>query len=231
MILREVCLTTSSLAQGKAETPTGRLGQFGFETQCVGDLYRRNLPKLVTRETAKVLIDLKEDPDWVVPRNIQRFLNVTQSPWTIGFEDYWSATELERKRLALEALHQGLVWLAGVEGWPPEPFHIAYKACLDQNLSNAFLTKKAMANPSGSARIRLFCDFRPTEARISAILFRGRTEVGQIDLGATVPEAYCVAITLGSLKWVNDQTIEIQLDHAKKLPPARFDLTPWLCGK
>lgn len=226
MILREVNLTTWSLCSGRPDAETASCRQFLFEASCVCDLYLRWLPKLVTKETAKVLIDLREDDDWVVERNIKRLVSVTFSPWNIRFGEYWSLSELERKELVLETLHRGLLWLARIESWPTEPFEIAQQACLERKLVNEFLTKKAVPNPSQTATARLWCEFGPREARITAVIQQGRQERGRVCLGATVPESYCVRLTLASLRWLDDRTLQIQLDHSDNAAPAICDVSP-----
>lgn len=230
MILREVVLTTRTLCAGRPDAETEAFRQFLCETGCVCDLYRRCLPKLVTKETAKVLIDLSEEDHWVAGHNIQRLLNVTFSPWKIRFADFWAHSEPDRKQYALETLHGGLTWLATIEGWPTEPFDVARRCCLERRLVNEFLTKKAIPNPSKSARVRLFCEFGTKEARVTAVVHRGQKELGRTCLGATVPEAYCVQVTLDSLRWIDDVTIQLQLDHSYKAPPTIHNLSSLLSG-
>ncbi len=142
MILRDVGLATYRLERGKRDDECAEYRKFGFQTGCVQDLYRRCLPKLVTPKTAKVLIDLADEDDWVNPSQIQRSLSVTISPWRASLADYWSRDEFGRKQFALEALHGGLLWLAHVEGWPTEPLEIAYQSSLQHGLVNEVYGKK-----------------------------------------------------------------------------------------
>lgn len=228
MILREVCLWTGTLCTGRADAETIDYRRFMSETACVVDLYRRCLPKLVTQETAKVLIDLTEADDWVAEANIRRTLNVTFSPWKIRFADYWANSAPERRRFALETLHDGLAWLARIEGWPTEPLETARRGCLERNLVNEFLTKKAIPNPAKTAQVRLFCEFDTYEARVTAVVYQGRKERGRAYLGATVAEPYIVRMTLDSLRWLDDRTVQIQLNYAHKAPATTCDLTSLL---
>lgn len=228
MIIRDLSLWTGSISAERPDAEKTEYDPFMGETACVSDLYRRCLPKVVTRETAKVLVDLKESDDWVVESNIQRLLNVTISPWKIRFADYWALTPLERRRFALDTLHDGLTWLARIEGWPLEPFETARRTCLERNLVNEFLSKKTLHNPSKTAKARLFCEFDTHEARITAIVTQGRKERGRVYLGATVAEPYCVWFTLDSFRWSDDHTLQIQLADPYKSPPATYDLTALL---
>ena len=225
MILRDVGLATYRLERGKRDDECAEYRKFGFQTGCVQDLYRRCLPKLVTPKTAKVLIDLADEDDWVNPSQIQRSLSVTISPWRASLADYWSRDEFGRKQFALEALHGGLLWLAHVEGWPTEPLEIAYQSSLQHGLVNEVYGKKTYPNPSKTANIKLFCEFGVDDAKYYAVVMRRRKELGRVFLGATVPESYNVWMTLRSFAWISDQAVQIQIVHPDYGGPTVHDLS------
>lgn len=225
MILRDVGLATYQLSRGKRDDECAEYRKFEFQTSCIDDLYRRCLPKLVTQETAKVLIDVSDEADWGNPSQIQRLLSVTISPWKASLADYWSRDEFGRKQFALEALHGGLMWLAEVEGWPTEPLEIAYRTSLQRGLVNEFYSKKSYPNPSKTATIKLFCEFGVEEAKYYAVVLRRRKELGRVLLGATVPESYIVWMTQQSFAWISDQAVQIQIAHPYSGGPTVHDLS------
>ena len=225
MILRDVGLATYQLSRGKQDDESAEYRKFGFQTSCVSDLYRRCLPKLVRKETAKVLIDVADEDGWGNPSQIQRLLSVTISPWKASLAEYWSRDEFGRKRFALEALHGGLKWLAGVKGWPTEPLEIAYRSSLQSGLVNEFYSKKTYPSPSKTATIKLFCEFGTNEAKHFAVVMHRRKELGRVFLGATVPESYIVWMTQQSFAWVSDQAVQIQIVHPDSGGPTVHDLS------
>lgn len=225
MILRDVGLATYRLRRGKRDDECAEYRKFGFQTSCVADLYRRSLPKLVTPETAKVLIDVADEDGWVTPSQIQRLLSVTISPWKASLAEYWSRDEFGRKQFALEALHGGLMWLAGVEGWPAEPLEIAYRTSLQRGLVNEFYSKKTYPNPSKTATIKQFCEFGVEEAKYYAVVIQRRKELGRVFLGATVPESYIVWMTMQSFAWISDRAVQIQIVHPYSGGPTVHDLS------
>lgn len=225
MILRDVGLVTYRLSRGKRDDECAEYRKFEFQTSCVEDLYRRCLPKLFTQETTKVLIDVADEDGWGNPSQIQRLLSVTISPWRASLAEYWSRDEFGRKQFALEALHGGLLWLAGVEGWPTEPLEIAYRTSLERGLVNEFYSKKTYSNPSKTATIKLFCEFSVDEAKYYAVVMQRRKELGRIFLGATVPESYIVWMTLQSFAWISDSAAQIQIVHPYSGGPTVYDLS------
>lgn len=225
MILRDLGLATYRLCRGKRDDECAEYRKFAFQTCCVTDLYRRCLSKLITQETAKVLIDVADEDGWGNPSQIQRLVSVTISPWRASLTDYWSRDEMGRKQFALEALHGGLMWLAKVEGWPTEPLEVAYRTSLERGLVNEYYCNKNYHNPSKTATIKLFCEFGVEEARHYAVVMRRREELGRVFLGATVPESYIVWMTQQSFAWINDRAVQIQIVHPDSGGPTIHDLS------
>lgn len=225
MILRDISLATYELSRGKRDDECVEFRKFGFQTSCVCDLYRRCLPKLVTNETGKILIDLADEDGWVDPCHIKRLLSVTISPWRASLAEYWQRDEFGRKQFALEALHGGLMWLAGIEGWPTEPLVTAYHSCQQREFVNEFFCKKTFPSPSKTATIKLFCEFGPNEAKHYAVVMRRRKELGRVFLGATVPESYIVWMTQQSFAWINDHAVQIQITHPDFGGPTAHDVS------
>jgi len=210
MILSDVGLATYKASRGKRDDECVEYRTFGFQTSCVCDLYERCLPKLVTKETGKVLIDVADEDSWVNPSHIQRLLSVTISPWKASLAEYWQRDEFGRKQFALETLHAGLMWLAGIEGWPTEPLVMAYHGCQQRELVNEFFCKKTFPSPSKTATIKLFCEFGPNEAKLYAVVMRRRKELGRVYLGSVISSSTMIWMTVQSFSWVNDRAVQIK---------------------
>lgn len=223
MILRDLNLSLITLSKNKSDAECAEYWAFEFQSSCVCDLYCRCLPKLVTSGTAKVMIDLVDEDGWVAPANIQRLLNVTFSPWRANLADYWKLDEFGRKRWVLETLHAGLMWLAGIEGWATELLETAYRTCLERKLVNEFVSKKSHANPSKTASLKLFCEFGPHEAKLSAIVIRRRKELGRVFLASIVPSPYIVIVTMQSIAWVNDHVVSLQIQEDNRARPTQYE--------
>jgi hypothetical protein len=209
MILRDVGLATYTLSRGRRDDECVDFRRFEFEVDCVCDLYIRCLPKLVTAETAKVVLDIMDEDHWVSPSRIERLLSVTISPWRASLAEYWQHDELGRKQFALETLHAGLIWLAGVEGWPAEPLIAAYEGCQQRGLVNEFFCKKTFPNLSRTVTIKLFCEFGPQEAKLYAVVMRRRKELARIYLGYTKPCSTLIWMAVQSFSWIDDHSVQI----------------------
>ncbi|MCA9144234.1 MAG: hypothetical protein H6821_02175 [Planctomycetaceae bacterium] len=227
MILREVTILTIHESARIGAEVEQKLQQFDRHTAHIGDLYRQCLSGIDTAQTAKVIVDVSSEAGWCTPANVKRLLNVTQSPWEVCFDTYWNAEIQERKAIALSWLHDGLLWLADIEGWPREPFQIAHAACLERGLVNEFFWRKGKSfpNPSKTASVKLFCEFDVIEARYYAVVFVKRKEAGRVLLGTTIPESYINCITLQSFEWVDDQTASIRFGDRYRDPPTLCDLS------
>ena len=209
MILRDVGLATYTLSRGRRDDECAEFRRFEFEVACVCDLYIRCLPKLVTAETAKVVIDVMDEEGWVTPSRIERLLSVTVSPWRASLAEYWQQDEPGRKQFALETLHAGLTWLAKIEGWPVEPFIAAYEGCQQRGLVNEFFCRKTFPGPSRAVTIKLFCEFGPREAKLYAVVMRRRKELARIYLGDAKPSSTMIWMAVQSFSWLNDHFIQI----------------------
>ncbi|MFO0821121.1 MAG: hypothetical protein U1A77_24460 [Pirellulales bacterium] len=229
MILREVTLAARTIRQRSAKEAVESYMRMEWESECVCDMYRRVLARVDTVETAKVIVDVWDldvpsTSTWVDPANINRLLSVTFSPWNLSFSQYWNEDEPGRRRLTLETLHGGLVWLARIEGWNIAPFEAARQECLNRNLVNEFSHHKTFPNPSRSLTIRLFCEFGMQEARVYADVKEGRKNRGRFFLGTAIPEAYTVAIVLNSLHWLDDSRFLLQLRYDQRGETVEFDV-------
>lgn len=213
MILRDVGLATYTLSRGKRDDDCVEFRRFGFEVGCVCDLYIRCLPKLVTAETAKVVLDITDEDQWVSPSRIQRMLSVTVAPWRASLTEYWQRDEQGRKQFALETLHAGLMWLAGIEGWPVEPLKTAYDGCQQRGLVNEFFCKKTFPSPSRTCTIKLFCEFGPKEAKLYAVVMRRRKEIARIYLGYVNPCSTLIWMAVQSFSWIDDHSVQITEPH------------------
>lgn len=209
MILRDVGLATYTLSRGKRDEECAEFRRFEFEVECMCDLYIRCLPKLVTAETAKVVIDIANEEDWVLPSRIDRRLSVTISPWRASLREYWQCDEQGRKQFAIETLHAGLMWLAGIEGWPAEPLIAAHDGCLQRGLVNEFFCRKTFPSPSRTVTIKLFCEFGPREAKLYAVVMRRRRELARIYLGDTKPCSTLIWMAVQSFSWIDEHSVRI----------------------
>lgn len=209
MILREAYLSTYKQCRGKRDDECAEIRKFEFQTSCVCDLYCRCLPKLVTDATTKVMIDIADEDGWVDPSHIERLRPVTISPWRASLTDYWQRDEFGRKQFALETLHAGLMWLAGIEGWPTEPLVSAYHGCQQRGLVNEFFCKKTFPSPSKTTTIKLFCEFGLHEAKLYAVVMRRRQELGRVFLGAAITSSTMIWMAVQSFSWLNEHTIQI----------------------
>lgn len=209
MILKDVGLATYTLSRGKRDDECAEFRRFSFEVNCVCDLYVRCLPKLVTAETAKVVIDVMNEDGWVTPSRIERMLSVTISPWRASLAEYWQHDEPGRRQFALETLHSAMMWLAGIERWPEQPLITAYEECQHRGLVNEFFCRRTFPNPSRTVTIKLFCEFGPNEAKLYAVVMRRRKEIARIYLGDTKPCSTLIWMVVQSFSWIDEYSIQI----------------------
>lgn len=124
---------------------------------------------------------------------------------------YLNSKRGERELLALDWLLTG-ARVGFVEyGWSTELLNEAVAAVIAENFHNAWIWKKSVYNPCRSATVDVVIDHGDTEVKIVAI-FRsvGSEKTIVSTLCSTLPTEFSFVPCLGSLKWIDDSTIELR---------------------
>lgn len=116
------------------------LHQLNMETRCVMALYLRCFPGLKVDRAWKVEVECVPKVTRPEVRDLLGCFTL-QQPFDLG--KYRAADVLERKRIALETIHQGSLAVAKLYGWPLEPFETAYKGVIERNYVNEWTWPKS----------------------------------------------------------------------------------------
>ncbi len=110
------------------------------QVRCILALYERHMPKLKIDRAWKVLIECVPQ---VTRSEVRDLLGAFTLQQEFDLENYQSADIPERKRIALETIHQGSLAVAKLCSWPTEPFETAYKCVIERNYVNEWTWPKS----------------------------------------------------------------------------------------
>jgi len=225
MLLRDVAVTVKAFIKRGSEyfRPDEKLVRSAFDAHAAGvcSLYLYNLPKLVTSNTAKVILAVTQDARLAEGHEIDRTIEVIQVPWFFAFESYWEAGEQTKKRQILDLLQEGLLWTAEHEGWQKQPLIEAYNACLSSDLVHERFWRKAgkssWQSPDKRLKAKVLWKFGLESIEILAVFFdRNNCELGRRVLLSLIPSEHLLASSLGDAKWLSSKRFALVSRSKKK---------------
>ncbi|UII33637.1 hypothetical protein LVD17_07365 [Fulvivirga ulvae] len=168
--------------------------KFNRGTLCVQDLYYRNLTPIKTNKIHKISIHLY-DSDIDVERlnefNVRMnksfsLIDIIKINHYFDFDQYFNQPIEIQKRIILDLLYEDSINVCEAENWDSTNFKLAYEACLEQDLKNAFYDKEKAWNRNRSMYVNLKVIFETD-------ILRGIVEVYRKD-GSLVLEKELFAV-------------------------------------
>ena len=137
--------------------------KFNRETVCVQDLYYANLKPVDTKNTNKISISLYSrqfDAERLNNFNVRMdesypLIDIIQINHYFDFDQYFNQPIEKRKRIILDLLYEDSMKVSEAENWDSTNFKLAYKACLEKDLKNAFYDKEKAWNRNRSMYVNL----------------------------------------------------------------------------
>lgn len=129
--------------------------RLGSQVRSIMALYARCLPRLKVDGGWKVLVECMPSIERGGTVNSLGCF-IIQIPFNL---DIYQAKDVEeRKRIALDTIHQGALAVASSLGWPLEPFETAYKGVVERNYVNEWTWPKSpKSSPDRKHKAYLQC--------------------------------------------------------------------------
>jgi hypothetical protein len=132
--------------------------RFNPESWCIPELYWRKLKDYDTKKVNKCTIYVSDDwgdkeyyyTNW----SDSKGMNVP-----FNFDEYFASDNYKKKKMQLEAIHEGMVRIAEKEGWQIDPLFDAYNQCLADNLEYKFLVGKPKSSPNRKYKFNFWCNW------------------------------------------------------------------------
>ena len=187
---------------------------FVDQTRCIAALYSNLLGKFKTEKTNKILIMCVTDVDKV---NVEpkTKLGITEVYVLIDLESYWKLSNIEKKKVILEKIHEGVLQVANHFSWEISIFNQVYKEIIDRDYVNEY-TVRQKASPDRKHKAELFCQHDIDFVKISMIIrIRKTNDIIKSELLIKDrPNEFIFVPKLGEIKWISNS--EITLTHSYK---------------
>lgn len=188
---------------------------FGDQVRCVASLYTDILGEFKTEETQKIIIFCVTDLDKLksVPKTA---LGFTEVYVLLDLESYWELSNIEKKKVILEKINEGILQVANHYSWDISIFNRVSKEVIDKNYVNEYSLKQK-ASPDRKHKAEIFCQHDIDFITISMIIREGKSNeiIKNELLFKDRPNEFSFVQKLGDLKWISNS--EITLTHKYKL--------------
>ncbi len=173
------------------------------QIRCVLALYERCLPKLKVDRAWKVLIECMPEP---VRDGVIDSLGCFVLQVRFDLEAYECADILERKRIALETIHQGALAVAKSSGWPTEPFETAYKGVIERNYVNEWTWPKSPKSSSDRKHKAYLQCLHEHDGFYTWLVIEDKkgNQLAKEFAFKELPSEFCFVPKLGKLEWTSN---------------------------
>ena len=132
--------------------------KFNSEGWAVAELYYSFIKDLEVGKVQKCTINVSDDwgnelndyTNWPDYRGINILFD---------FDTYFSLGKFDRKKMLLEAVHNGMMQIAEKEDWETDTLLDAYNKCLEKNLEYQFDVGKLKSSPNRKYKIGFWCNW------------------------------------------------------------------------
>lgn len=188
---------------------------FGDQVRCIARLYTDLLGKFKTEETKKLNIYCVTDLD-KLNSVTKTALGFTDVYVFIALESYWKLSNIEKKKVILEKINEGILQVANHYSWDISILNRVSKEVIDRNYVNEYSLKQK-ASPDRKHKAEIFCQHDIDFITISMIIReRKSNEIIKNELlFKDRPNEFSFVQKLGDLKWISNS--EITLTHKYKL--------------
>ena len=142
--------------------------------------FLRNLPEVseLPKPLPKEIKDIAErrkrynEGTYFYQNFIEKYLDVVIIHRRFDFEKWFAAEKTDKKRMIVEEIHGGMLYLAEHFGWEKEPLILAFEACKSANYENAWIVEKLGNKTSANRKLKaaVYVEYDIDEFRTFAII-------------------------------------------------------------
>lgn len=178
---------------------------FRNEVRCVAAQYFSHFPaKFKTDNFWKVLVECASHDD--APK---LYMNVMTVKVNFNFDHYLNLTNVEKKKVVLDALHRGLTRVSEEKGWEQLTLEKCRSKVVESDYNYIWTFKKPKKNKSRNLLATIVChhDIDKFTAVLTVTELDGQL-VYQTNLVEELPNEFVFAYRLGDFKWTSNDEIE-----------------------
>lgn len=183
---------------------------FSWSVNCVVDLYFDCLPKKTfTGEFGKIIITVGKNKSFECSEQ----LNVLQVYNSIDFEQYWSLSDIEKKKYITSYLIDTFNTLTEKYKWDGAVFREAEKCVIEKNYERKGYLGKPIYSPNKKRKARIYIEHTPDEIKTFLVVsnVRGKKiELLNKYVTKVKPHWFFVYDTIEAPLWKDDYNIVIK---------------------
>jgi hypothetical protein len=182
--------------------------EFRLRTRCVTALYERCFPGLVVDQAWKILV---ECVDPVKGTDIRDLLGVLVTEAYFSWATWEHAAPLDRKKMALATLQDGVRRVAAEKGWPVSPFEEAFESVVARGYVNEFTwPDKPKTSPDRRHKAWLF-NIHDMDVFRSWLVIADKSgrEVARELAFEVAPSEFQFAPKMGKLLWTSNDRVSL----------------------
>jgi hypothetical protein len=181
--------------------------KFRDEIRCICSLYEQNFEKLRTVDCWKLLIECVKE---ITDNRIRCYDGVCQANVQLDIDWYFGLTNIEKKKLILSLLKQGVDKIIEEKKWDKQPFEIAYQKIIAGEYINHLIWNKPKKNPDKKYSAEVICDHDIDEFSVRIIIRnKNGDEVKQKKIITERPNEWAFAKHFGRLEWLSQNEVAL----------------------
>ncbi|QFG00321.1 hypothetical protein PB01_16720 [Psychrobacillus glaciei] len=180
--------------------------EFRDEIRCVASLFECHFEKFKTEKCWKLLVECVERI--VDERVIGEDICIVQVE--LNIERYFQLSNIEKKKLILKLLKNGIEKIIDEKGWNKQLFESAYQQVIDCNYINERIWKQPKKSPNRKHIAEVFCEHDIDKFEISIIVKNNEGEVVKREKLITErPNEWAFTKHFGKLKWISSNEVTL----------------------
>lgn len=193
---------------------------FRDQVRCIASLYTFLLGRFPTKRSKKIMINCVESPEAGVESSTDGFTEVSVQ---LDIDSYFSLSNLEKKRLILVKINEGIVKVANEYLWDQVVFNRITAEIKERNYVNEYVWVQK-SSPDRKYTAEVFCthDIDYFSATLNIKDKKSGDLVKTKKVLQERPHELIFTQYLGDLKWVSDRTLAMTYRGRK---------TQWLVEK
>lgn len=189
-------------------TPNPQRIQFRRETRCITSLYENFFPKTKTKDCWKVEVQCVKE---IFREKVIVVGGVAEVQALFDVEQFFSLSDEEKKKLALETLKKGIDLVIKEFGWDPEPFESAYNKVIEYKYTNLGRFGKPKSSPNRKYKAEVICQHDISSFDISIVIRdKNGEEIKRELMKSEEPDEFLFARHLGNFRWVSSDEVELR---------------------
>ena len=176
-------------------------------------LYSDNLPKFPTNGVSKVVLKPCRTIEGV-PLKLLINPDVIQYSKVFEFGRYAAADVRLQKKIAADFVHESLLEVAAIKGWPVEPIHEAYHRVIESGLIYRKPCSKKLLSTDRKLSAQVWLSLDSEKAEISIEFYHSGKPIVNHLVTAVKPGIVWVNEVAGQFEWVSATCVRLtSRDH------------------